>query len=38
MITTVFSVSLSVAGLDKGVYVVEVAGSAAVAKGKLLVE
>lgn len=37
-ITTVFSVSLSVAGLEKGVYVVEVAGSGAVVKGKLLVE
>ncbi|UOQ66992.1 TonB family protein [Hymenobacter volaticus] len=38
MVTTDFNVNLSVAGLEKGVYVVEVAGPTAVVKGKLLVE
>ena len=37
-LTTTFSVNLSVEGLAKGVYVVEVIGAGAAVKGKLLVE
>jgi TonB family protein len=37
-VTTTFATDLSVAGLEKGVYVVEVVGASAVVKGKLLVE